>query len=158
MDVCHFGFRLIHIIEHELAQSSEPPTFPSSLSLAPSVLSGKGSQPQSNTNNNNSLPRRLSSKVKRTYFSGALVLILRMRLLTGRSAVMCRGSSTARLVSSIRRRWICPTGAATAARTRTQARRTREGEVACDERRRRRQECARTDQRALVRMLSALRR
>jgi hypothetical protein len=88
MDVCYFGFRLIHIVEHELAQSSEHPTFPSSSSLAPSVLSGKESPPQSNTNNNDSLPRRLHSNVKCTYFSGASALIPRMRLLTGRSAVM----------------------------------------------------------------------
>jgi hypothetical protein len=65
-------------------RNPQSPTFPSSSSLASSVHSGKGSQPQSNMNNNNSLPRRPPSNIKRTYFSGASALIP----LTGRSAVM----------------------------------------------------------------------
>ena len=66
-------------------RNPQSPTFPSSSSLASSVHSGKGSQPQSNTSNNNSLPRRPApSNIKRTYFSGPSALIP----LTGRSAVM----------------------------------------------------------------------
>jgi hypothetical protein len=53
-------------------------------SLASSLHSGKGSQPPSNMNNNNSLPRRPPSNLKRTYFSSASALIP----LTGQSAVM----------------------------------------------------------------------
>ena len=63
-------------------------TFPSSSSLASSVHSGKGSPSQSNSDNNNSLPRRPPSNVNCTYFSGASALIPGMGLLTEWSTVM----------------------------------------------------------------------
>jgi hypothetical protein len=66
----------------------QSPTFPSSPSLALSAHLGKGSLLRSKSNNNNSLLRRPPSNVKRTCFSGTSALIPRMRLLTGRSAVM----------------------------------------------------------------------
>ena len=69
-------------------RNRQSPTFPSSSSLTSSVHSGRGSQPQSNTNNNNCLPRRLPSNIKRTCVSGVSALIPRMPLSTGGSAVM----------------------------------------------------------------------
>ena len=72
-------------------RNPQSPTFPSSSSLASSVHSSKGSQPQpqnNNINSGNNLPRRPPSNIKRTYFSGPSPLIPGMHLLTGGSSVM----------------------------------------------------------------------
>ena len=90
-------------------RNPQRPTFRSSSSLALSVHSCKGSPSRRNSNNNDSLPRRSPSNVRRTYFSGGLNADPYNAFVdwTVCSDVGCPlGSSAVHLVSSIGRRWI----------------------------------------------------